>query len=184
MLMSGILAGWKQSWTWWKRRAGLPLRAWTPHTCTSACGRHPLPGTPKTWTCTASITCTSENPNPGKVGLHLALGLLSFHVPREHLGIRQNADSGSAGLGWDWCVTFCSNFQAVRCCLSSGALPALGVAGVSGPGHLVPQYENRKGPELPRAMEALPLLSGFFFWTGLRHFLEADFQDWSHFFRW
>uniref|UniRef100_A0A8P0P4C1 [histone H3]-trimethyl-L-lysine(9) demethylase n=1 Tax=Canis lupus familiaris TaxID=9615 RepID=A0A8P0P4C1_CANLF len=65
MWPSGTSGACGPSWTWWSVSVAPSLRASTPPICTSACGRPPSPGTRRTWTCTASTTCTSGSPSPG-----------------------------------------------------------------------------------------------------------------------
>ena len=87
------------SWTQWWMTTGCASQESTPPTSTSACGRPPLPGIPRTWTSTASTTYTLELPKPGqwhknkyydKSQLHtgsfsLSLSLLRrYAIPPEH----------------------------------------------------------------------------------------------------
>lgn len=63
---SGTLVISTHYWIWWSRSVVSSLRVSTRHTCILACGRPHLPGTLRTWTSTASTTCTLDSPSPGK----------------------------------------------------------------------------------------------------------------------
>lgn len=62
---SGTLAISTHCWIWWSRNVASSLRVSTRPTCILVCGRPRLPGTPRTWTSTASTTCTLGSPSPG-----------------------------------------------------------------------------------------------------------------------
>lgn len=67
MSKSGIFAIWTPFWILWSVTAASPLRALIHPTCTLACGRPLFRGTQRTWTFIASIICTLESLNHGKV---------------------------------------------------------------------------------------------------------------------
>lgn len=52
-------------WTWLRKTTTPKSRGSRPRTSTSACGRAPSLGTPRTWTSTPSITFTSERQSSG-----------------------------------------------------------------------------------------------------------------------
>lgn len=62
---SGTLGTWEPFWICWRRSVELSSRVSTHPTSTLACGRPHLRGTRRTWTSTASTTCTLGSPKRG-----------------------------------------------------------------------------------------------------------------------